>query len=127
MHTLSSARRTCMASASAVEWTATVWMPISRQARWMRSAISPRLAIRTFSNMAGGPGFGARPTRPDQRAGFAELDRLAVVDQDLRHRAGARGGIGFITFIASMISRVSPSPTLSPTCTNGAELGSGPT
>ena len=33
MHTLSSASRTCMASASAVECTATVWMPISRQAR----------------------------------------------------------------------------------------------
>jgi len=27
-----------------------VWIPISRQARWMRSAISPRLAMRTFSN-----------------------------------------------------------------------------
>ena len=37
-----------MAPASAVECTATVRMPISWQARWMRSAISPRLAIRTF-------------------------------------------------------------------------------
>src|SRR5882672_9462227 len=51
MQTLSSASRTCMASASAVECTATVLMPISRQARWMRSAISPRLAIRIFSNI----------------------------------------------------------------------------
>jgi hypothetical protein len=48
MQTASSASRTCIASASAVEWTATVLMPISWQARWMRSAISPRLAIRTF-------------------------------------------------------------------------------
>ena len=35
-----------MASASAVEWTATVAMPSSLQARSTRSAISPRLAIR---------------------------------------------------------------------------------
>src|ERR1700749_395587 len=51
MHTLSSASRTCMASASAVECTATVGMPSSLQARSTRSAISPRLAIRIFSNM----------------------------------------------------------------------------
>ena len=50
MQTLSSARRTCIASASAVECTATVGMPSSRQARWMRSAISPRLAMRIFWN-----------------------------------------------------------------------------
>src|ERR1700733_7416138 len=50
MHTLSSARRTCMASESAVECTATVAMPSSRQARWMRRAISPRLAIRILPN-----------------------------------------------------------------------------
>jgi hypothetical protein len=30
-------------------------MPISRQARWMRKATSPRLAIRTFSNISGLP------------------------------------------------------------------------
>src|SRR6266853_6595307 len=52
MQTLSSASRTCMASASAVEWTATVGMPRSLEARKMRSAISPRLAMRIFSNMA---------------------------------------------------------------------------
>ena len=40
-----------MASASAVECTATVGMPSSLQARRMRSAISPRLAIRIFSNI----------------------------------------------------------------------------
>ena len=48
MHTVSSARRTCIASESAVECTATVLIPISWQARWMRSAISPRLAISSF-------------------------------------------------------------------------------
>src|SRR5215469_7755930 len=40
MHTLSSARRTCIALASAVECTATVLIPIS-----------PRLAMRSFSNI----------------------------------------------------------------------------
>jgi hypothetical protein len=37
---------------SAVECTATVLMPSSRQARRMRSAISPRLAMTTFSIIA---------------------------------------------------------------------------
>ena len=59
MHTLSSARRTCMASASAVECTATVRMPRSLQARSTRSAISPRLAMRILSNMGSCPGRGA--------------------------------------------------------------------
>ena len=42
--------RTCMASRSAVECTATVWMPSPLQARSTRRAISPRLAIRILSN-----------------------------------------------------------------------------
>src|SRR3954470_3116454 len=50
MHTSSSANRTCSDSRSASEYTATVWMPSSRQARITRSAISPRLAIRIFLN-----------------------------------------------------------------------------
>src|SRR3954464_15311341 len=81
MHTLSSARRTCIASASAVEWTATVAMPSSLAARRMRSAISPRLAIRILSNM--------RRRSLDHEEGLAELDRLPVLDEDRRHRAGA--------------------------------------
>src|ERR1700730_11291492 len=51
MQTLSSASRTCMASASAVECTATVAMPSSLHALKMRKAISPRLAIRILSNI----------------------------------------------------------------------------
>ena len=51
MQTDSSARRTYLASVSAVECTATVLMPSSLQARRMRRAISPRFAIRIFSNM----------------------------------------------------------------------------
>jgi len=41
-----SAKRTCSDIASAVEWTATVSIPNSRAARMIRSAISPRLAMR---------------------------------------------------------------------------------
>jgi hypothetical protein len=52
MHTASSAKRTCSESESAVECTATVEMPSSRQARMTRNAISPRLAMRTFLNIA---------------------------------------------------------------------------
>src|SRR5471032_3411079 len=92
MQTLSSARRTCMASASAVECTATVGMPSSLQARSTRSAISPRLAIRILSNIGS-----IRPTPrslapsfdDDQR--LAEFHRLAVLEQNLDHGAGARG------------------------------------
>src|SRR5437016_11297248 len=91
MQTLSSARRTCMALASAVEWTATVLMPMSRQARWMRRAISPRLAIRIFSNIAcrsrlrrrGGSLF-------EDHHDLAVLDGATVVDEDLRQPPGAR-------------------------------------
>src|SRR5690606_38912068 len=73
-----SASRTCIASASAVECTATVSIPISCAARWMRSAISPRLAIsRRVIGMAS--------ANHDQR--LVVLDRLGVLDQDLLHRA----------------------------------------
>src|SRR4051794_20710955 len=51
MQTATSALRTWMASRSASEWTATVRRPRVRQARWMRSAISPRLAMRTVLNI----------------------------------------------------------------------------
>src|SRR5258708_7393897 len=55
LHSDSSASRTCSESASAVEWIATVAMRISLQARLTRSAISPRFAISSFSNIAGQP------------------------------------------------------------------------
>src|SRR6185437_10233385 len=96
MQTLSSARRTCMALASAVECTATVLMPMSRQARWMRSAISPRLAIRIFSNIAFPISlapivFVLMPGELfEHHHDLAVLDRRAVLDQDLRQSSGAR-------------------------------------
>src|ERR1700749_4506517 len=76
--TLSSAKRTCIASASAVECTATVGMPSSRQARWMRSAISPRLAIRILLNNASGL---------DDHQRLAILHGAARLDEDLRYPA----------------------------------------
>src|SRR3546814_15507010 len=85
MQTDSSARRTCMASASAVECTATVRIPISLQARWMRSAISPRLAISTLSNMGLTALF-------DDQQNLTELDRLLVLDQDAADAAALVGG-----------------------------------
>src|SRR5580698_7930783 len=107
MQTLSSASRTCIASASAVECTATVAMPSSLQARSTRSAISPRLAMRILSNMGSWMassewrmeevdrfpiGYWPLPIRPlfNNHQWFAEFDRLAVLDQNLRHGAGAR-------------------------------------
>src|SRR6185312_8363345 len=96
MHTLSSARRTCMASASAVECTATVAMPSSRQARCMRSAISPLLAIRILSNMRRLSRRRRQRNRvswrtlfyDDQR--FAIFDWLGVIDEDGRNGPGTR-------------------------------------
>src|SRR4051794_22303072 len=81
MQTLSSARRTCMASASAVECTATVWMPSSFAARSTRKAISPRLAMRILWNIVM-PLF-------DHDKRLAVFDRLGVLEQDRRHRSGA--------------------------------------
>src|SRR5216683_7859729 len=91
MHTLSSASRTCMASASAVEWTATVGMPSSLQARSTRSAISPRLAIRILSNIGVGRTACARPSLDDHQR-LAEFHRLSVLEQDLADDPGAWRG-----------------------------------
>ena len=52
MQTLSSASRTCFRSRSATEWTATVAIPSSWQERRIRRAISPRLAMTTFSSIS---------------------------------------------------------------------------
>src|SRR5574343_525692 len=80
MQTASSASLTYLASRSASEYTTTERMPISRQARWMRSAISPRLPLRIFLNIAG--------CSLDDEQRLAVLDRLAVLGEHLRDRAG---------------------------------------
>src|SRR5215217_3400155 len=51
-------------------------MPSSRQARRMRSAISPRLAMTTFSSM--------EELLFDDEERLAEFDRIAVLHQDRR-------------------------------------------
>src|SRR5215208_6559136 len=81
MQMASSAKRTCSDSASAVEWTATVAMPSSRQARITRSAISPRFAMRTFLNMSGS--LRGRLARYDAEERLAELHGRRVRDEDL--------------------------------------------
>src|SRR5947209_7244569 len=86
MHTVSSARRTCIASASAVEWTATVAIPFSWQARWILSAISPRFAISSLLI------FMRRRGLADDQQRLIEFDRLAVADQDLLDHSACRRG-----------------------------------
>src|ERR1043165_8941216 len=80
MQTDSSAISTCLSSRSALECTATVLMPSSRQVRRMRSAISPRVAIRIFLMS------GTRRSVDDEE-GLIELHRLAVLHQDLGDHA----------------------------------------
>ena len=58
----------------------------------------------------------------DQR--FAEFDRLAVLDENLRHGAARVEGIWFIVFIASMIKSVCPTATLLPISMKGLAPGS---
>src|SRR5574338_459844 len=89
MHTASSAKRTCSASASAWLCTATVGMPSSRHPRMMRSAISPRFAMRIFLNMAS-PAPGSALLLHFEQA-VAVLDRLAVLAEDLDDGAGDVG------------------------------------
>src|SRR5262245_6949292 len=99
MQTAWSAKRTCRPAWSASEYTATVRMPSSLQAQMTRSAISPRLAMRTFLNIDGGSGAagGASPSpapsalRPDGEQRVAELHGLAglpVDAQDLSRHLG---------------------------------------
>src|SRR5881394_4052611 len=90
MQTVSSASNTCLSVVSAVEWTATVLMPSSRHARKMRSAISPRLAIRTLSTIdvvrLGSDLLFGSLFDDEQR--LTELDRAAVLDEYADHSPG---------------------------------------
>src|SRR3954451_25444009 len=69
MHTASSASCTGRESRSASLYAITEAMPILRHARWIRSAISPRLAIRILLNT------------PCLRFRFDAGDRLPVLDR----------------------------------------------
>src|SRR5262245_13709778 len=81
MQTDSSAIWTWRPLRSASECTATVLMPISRQARMMRTAISPRLAMRIFLNIRVLRGL-------DLEERLAVFDRMAVGHQGLHDPAG---------------------------------------
>src|SRR3989442_16038604 len=87
MQMSSSANLTCRESASAVEYTATVWIPSSRQAQMIRKAISPRLAIRIFLNMGSGSLRSRGRGRADREQRLPVLDRLPVGHQDRDHVA----------------------------------------
>src|SRR5690606_36105956 len=84
MQTASSASRTCIRTRSALEYTATVRMPISRQARNIRRAISPRLAMTTFSSMT-------YPRSDDGEQWLVVFHRFAVFHQDRLDGAGLVG------------------------------------
>src|SRR5438093_10355974 len=89
MQMSSSANLTCRESASAVEYTATVWIPSSRQAQMMRRAISPRLAIRIFLNMDRRAARSCRRALLDLEQRLPVLHRLAVRHQGLQDLAVA--------------------------------------
>src|SRR6266511_1473193 len=103
MQMASSANWTCIELASTSEYTATVRIFSSLQARMMRTAISPRFAIKIFSNIwlwyyqqpdQACPGC-VPPACGDLRSNLeqwlAEFDRLGVLDQDLRHHSFGLG------------------------------------
>src|SRR3979411_666680 len=96
MHTSSSAKRTCSDSRSASEYTATVSTPSSRHARMMRSAISPRFAIRTFLNIArrsaGGVGLEAGPARVAGAGHALDPQRELAGARGVEHGALVRDG-----------------------------------
>src|SRR6185436_9880040 len=66
-------------------------MPSSRHAWITRRAISPRLAIRIFLNMAPVPGLARAARRADGKEPLAVLDGLAVLHVDLHELAVALG------------------------------------
>src|SRR5829696_449839 len=95
MHTARSARRTASMSRSASEYTCTVSMPRSRHERLMRTAISPRFAIRIRrigSGMCGSLRLGCQFELEidDDGAGLADDDRIEVERRDARIVGGER-------------------------------------
>ena len=110
MQTASSANRTCRAFRSASEYTATVRTPSSRHARMMRSAISPRFAMRTFWNIG-------TAGSDDTEEGLPELHGLSILDEDLRDLP-AEFGVDLVHHLhRPRMHRQSPAATVSPTST----------
>src|SRR3954453_9026315 len=88
----SSARRTCNDRRSSSEYTATVGIPISWQARITRTAISPLLAMRTFLNTARNNGSDVPTRRFSDVRWFPEIDSTNQFAADLAG-AGAADGL----------------------------------
>jgi hypothetical protein len=94
MQMASSANRTCNALRSASEYTATVRTLSSRHAERMRSAISPRFAIRIFRNISpGGELF--LPVCADSEKRFAIFHRLAIFHKN-PHYFSRHIGLDFV-------------------------------
>src|SRR5262245_10069068 len=89
MQTARSASSTWSASRSAVEYTATASIPSSCRARITRTAISPRFATSTRSNMSLDGGW--REDWLELEEELAVLDGLGVLDVDGTHHARALG------------------------------------
>ncbi|MNS68829.1 hypothetical protein D3C72_1021210 [compost metagenome] len=80
--------RTCRLSRSSSVYTATVAMPSSWQARTMRMAISPRLAMSIFWNMeAGSFRAAALPVSGKNAASFYHLLACSACRPRRLHRA----------------------------------------
>src|SRR5208282_3825660 len=86
MQTDSSAIRTCSASLSAVEYTATVAMPSSWHARMIRMAIVPRFATSNFLNIEA---TSSANFNDHQR--LTVLHRISILHQYAYHAAGSVG------------------------------------
>src|SRR4051794_32127478 len=87
MRTARSARRTCSAFSSAVEYTATASTPSSCSARITRTAISPRFATSTRENIGLERVQRRRLDRLEFEQELAVLDRLGVLDVNRAHDA----------------------------------------
>ena len=127
MHTDSSARRTYFASPSASEWTTTVRIPSSRQARWTLSAISPRFAIRILPNSRFGflatTGDDGGRTQTITTRGCPYSTGWPFSASTCLTTPALSASISFMSFIASMMHSVSPTWTVSPTSTKGFAPG----
>src|SRR6195952_2527890 len=94
MGTATSASRVCSAPASASLYTATERMPISRRVRITRTAISPRFATSTVSNIVSTPHRGSlrKTTRTCWRKSpWRRSHPEDAVADVLEGRVGARG------------------------------------
>ena len=119
MQTVRSASRAGSESRSASEAASTVSIPRLRQVRMIRTAISPRLAMR-MRRMA------TVSLRAYAQQRLAVFDQRAVRREDLATtvpRTPAR--TAFISFITSMMPMMVSSSTREPTSTNGRRPGLG--